>query len=489
MSYLALYRKYRPRNFDDFAGQDEITNALRYQVKSSTFGHSYIFSGIRGTGKTSMAKVFARSVNCLNLIDGNACCECESCIASLDNSLLDIVEIDAASNNGVDDIRSIRENAMFLPAYSKYKVYIIDEIQMLSSSAFNALLKILEEPPDKVIFIMATTQIHKIPDTILSRAQKYIFRRIDEKSIVNRLSFICENENILFEKEALYLISSQCEGSLRDAISYMEKTLPEARGNITHDAVVKSLGLIGAKRTDLLFNSIINNDIAFLIKDLSNALEEGKEIDMIFKEFLGFLRALVIDRHIKNSDLIFNLTAINISRYREKYKDISEDKLVKIMDIFSSAWTKLRYSKSPNLVFEMAAFEVASLFDKRKVQIIKKEPTKDIVETKVEVKEDKIYSEKDDKNIISIFTKKISLENKELANLLNNKDIELKGDIINITVMGKDFKDFAILNLKENINILESILKEITGKETKVKLEIKSDLSTEEKLERLFGEI
>ncbi len=359
MGYLALYRKYRPEDFYDFAGQDEITKSLRYQVKTGTFGHSYIFSGIRGTGKTSMAKVFARAVNCLNPKEGNPCGVCESCVNSKKGLSLDVVEMDAASNNGVDDIRELRENARFLPAGSKYKVYIIDEVQMLSTSAFNALLKTLEEPAPSVIFILATTELHKIPETILSRCMRYNFKRIEREAMVGRLAKICQMEGVSYEDEALELIGEQGGGALRDAISLMDKAFAMARGNLTLESVQESLGLLGRDRTHQLLYSLLSGSLDESISILGEILKEGKEVSMIFSEIMSFLRGILLARMMDERALISYL-GYSMEKYREDYRHLKDEDVLQTLEVFEAASNKLRLSNLPRLTLEMAMIQAAS---------------------------------------------------------------------------------------------------------------------------------
>ncbi|NLY35997.1 MAG: DNA polymerase III subunit gamma/tau [Tissierellia bacterium] len=384
MSYLALYRKYRPEDFYDFAGQDEITKSLLYQVKTGTFGHCYLFSGIRGTGKTSMAKVFAKAVNCLNPEQGNPCGVCDSCISAKKGLSLDVVEMDAASNNGVDDIRELRENARFLPAGSKYKVYIIDEVQMLSTSAFNALLKTLEEPAASVIFILATTELHKIPETILSRCMRYSFKRIEREAMVERLAKICEMEGVIYEKEALELISEHGGGALRDAITLMDKCFAMARGNLTVKAVQESLGLLGRERTHELLLSLYSGNLDGAISTLGEILKEGKEISMIFTEILSFLRGILLSRMMDEKALVSYL-GFSVEKYKEDYRHIKEEELLLSLEVFDEASRKLRLSNLPRLTLEMALIQVSAtrpiqssvemkkVVEKRQIQRIEEE--------------------------------------------------------------------------------------------------------------------
>ena len=279
MGYTALYRKFRPLNFSEMVGQEHITRTLRNQVIEQRVGHAYLFNGGRGTGKTSAAKILARAVNCLNPKDGEPCNECEICKAILSGSLTDVVEMDAASNNSVEDIRAIRDEVNFLPTRAKYRVYIIDEVHMLSTGAFNALLKTLEEPPEHVKFILATTEPQKLPATILSRCQRFDFKRISTQDIIKRLGIICKESNIQISKEALELISILSEGAMRDAISILERCAAEQTEEINEDKVRDLVGIPKITYINKLAKGIINKEPEEAINIVNTILEEGKDID------------------------------------------------------------------------------------------------------------------------------------------------------------------------------------------------------------------
>lgn len=404
MSYLALYRKYRPVDFEDFAGQTEITESLRYQVKSGTFGHSYLFNGIRGTGKTSMAKVFSKAINCLDPKEGNPCNQCASCLAFQNNGLMDVIEIDAASNNGVDDIRELRENSHFVPAYSKYKVYIIDEVQMLSKEAFNALLKTLEEPSKQVVFIMATTELHKIPETILSRCQRYTFRRIEDEAMVKRLEYVARCEGLHYQLGALRLLSEHAGGALRDALSLMEKTIALSQGNLTEEAVHKSLGLLGRERTHKLLSAMFSGQVDLAMGEVDILLKEGKEIGAVLEEMQEFLRALLIHKYIKHTDQLEKLLSFSMEKYVGVYEEVEAELIQEVIGLFDETHRKLRFSSMPRLALEMAIIQgaekghgmktvqVRKVLDKRKIEKIEEEvaPPRDIPQDDVQMYWEKV---------------------------------------------------------------------------------------------------
>ncbi len=332
MAYKTLYRVFRPTVFDDVYGQEHITDILKKQVENKTVSHAYLFCGSRGTGKTSTAKIFANAVNCLAPKDGNPCKECDVCLEVENDAMVDIVEIDAASNNGVDNIRDIREKVALLPAISKYKVYIVDEVHMLSSGAFNALLKTLEEPPPHVIFILATTELRKVPATILSRCQKYEFKRISNKDIVARLKYITECENINCEQEALELIAQQAEGSMRDALSIAEQCITGA-DNLTKESVAQAIGVANAEQIALLTQAIIGEDPAQAVKIATSLQKDG------------------VGAHNVLNDIICSLSE-ELAKNAHKAYECSN--ILRSLEALISMQQTLRYSPAPNAVLMTA---------------------------------------------------------------------------------------------------------------------------------------
>lgn len=289
MSYLALYRKYRPKTFDGVYGQEAIVQTLRNQVIANRIGHAYLFSGPRGTGKTSIAKIFSMAINCQNPINGSPCLQCESCKRTLDGLNIDITEIDAASNNGVDNIRELIEQSKYMPQYGKHKVYIIDEVHMLSSSAFNALLKTLEEPPETVTFILATTEEYKVPMTIYSRCQRYNFKLISNDIIVKALGDILDNEQLSYDPNALLYIARLAKGGLRDAFSLLDQVLAYSK-NVTEEAVLEVFGEIQDDTTKYLTDCISQRDVATLLKTINGLREDGKNVSVICMDLYEYYK-------------------------------------------------------------------------------------------------------------------------------------------------------------------------------------------------------
>ncbi|MGI6027923.1 MAG: DNA polymerase III subunit gamma/tau [Candidatus Heteroscillospira sp.] len=290
--YQALYRKWRPLTFDDVVGQEHITETLKNQVKNDRLSHAYLFVGTRGTGKTTCAKILSRAVNCENPVDGNPCNKCRSCLGILDGSVMDVEEMDAASNNGVDNVRALRDEAVFSPASVKKRVYIIDEVHMLSTSAFNALLKILEEPPEHLMFILATTELHKVPATILSRCQRYSFRRIDNAAVAGRLRAIAEGERISLAPEAAEILARLSEGSMRDAVSLLDQCA--GRDTITAEDVLTAMGLAGTSRTAELLDKISAGDTEAALSCFESLWMDGKEPATLLDELATLYRDIMM---------------------------------------------------------------------------------------------------------------------------------------------------------------------------------------------------
>lgn len=292
--YQALYRKYRPQTFSDVVGQQGVTDTLRSQLETGRLSHAYLFTGTRGTGKTSCAKILAKAVNCENLQDGNPCNACPSCRAIDSGGCMDVLEIDAASNNGVDSVRVLRDDAVYTPAEVKMRVYIIDEVHMLSTAAFNALLKIIEEPPEHLLFILATTELNKVPATILSRCQRFSFRRLRPEDIAGRLNFIAYQEGIQIEPAALRLLSRLADGALRDGVSLLDQCASACTGELTEELVCRTLGLAGAKRTAELLMAAAKQDTAAALSIFETLYAEGKDLGALFDELSALCRDLLV---------------------------------------------------------------------------------------------------------------------------------------------------------------------------------------------------
>lgn len=359
MAYTALYRKWRPPIFDDVKGQDPIVSALRNQINTGRIGHAYLFCGTRGTGKTSVAKIFARAVNCENPVNGNPCNQCASCNAVNQGNSVNVMEIDAASNNGVDNIREIREEVRYAPTEGNYRVYIIDEVHMLSTGAFNALLKTLEEPPAHVIFILATTEVHKIPITVLSRCQRYDFRRISSETIAFRLKQLTDGEGVEIEDRALRYISRKADGSMRDSISLLDQCIAFHYGELlTYDKV---LNVLGAASYDLfggLLKAILEGRTADCIALIDEIVMQGRELGQLVSDFIWYLRNIML---LKASDLDADALEVSEEDLLElgtMSRRISEDVLMRYIRVFSELSGRIRASVDKRVLLEMAVIKL-----------------------------------------------------------------------------------------------------------------------------------
>lgn len=352
MSHQAIYRKFRPKIFDDVLGQEHVTRTLKNQIMSDNIAHAYLFSGIRGTGKTSTAKIFARAVNCIDNHDGNPCNECEICKSTLDETNMDVIEMDAASNNGVDDIRELRDKVKFLPVKSKYKVYIIDEVHMLSKGAFNALLKTLEEPPEHLLFILATTEPQKIPATILSRCQRFDLKRISADVIVENMKKICDELNVKYEEKALKLIAANSEGAMRDAQSILDRCISFNDDTVDYETVISLLGTVNYQVVLEAAGAIVDKDIEKTMNLVDSILNSGKELSFFLDELIICFRNMLIIKTTNSSDNLMRISEDETDEILELNKRISVDEIVKIVEDLSTAQSECKRALNPRILLE-----------------------------------------------------------------------------------------------------------------------------------------
>ena len=426
MGYLALYRKYRPSEFEEMVGQNEIRKILANAVKNNTISHAYLFSGPRGTGKTTTAKILAKMVNCVAPVDGHPCNKCNSCLNILNSS--DVIEIDAASNNGVDEIRELREKANLVPSNSKYKVYIIDEVHMLTTQAFNALLKTLEEPPKHVIFILATTEYYKIPLTITSRCQKFQFNKIEVDDIVKKLKEICEKESISIEDDALYEIAKISDGGMRDSINFLDQLRSFNNEKITIDDVYEVCGDVSGREISELLKDMKDKNVEKVTCFFEKMSVDGKNYNKFFEDLIGFFKDVILYQKNVSEKLIKN----NIEYLDVVSKDYFVSEIYYMIDFLNSLYDKLRYVSRQG-VFVIANF----LLLMNKIDNINDEKS-----ISVDKKSDKT-AEKKDYELAFKFT-----SNKEL-NDSNNDDNIVKNDVVDddkITQKVNDNKEIIINN-------------------------------------------
>ncbi|MFW3519422.1 DNA polymerase III subunit gamma/tau [Staphylococcus caprae] len=349
MDYQALYRMYRPQSFDDVVGQTHVTKTLRNAISKGKQSHAYIFSGPRGTGKTSIAKVFAKAINCLNSDDGEPCNECEICRGITQGTNSDVIEIDAASNNGVDEIRNIRDKVKYAPSESKYKVYIIDEVHMLTTGAFNALLKTLEEPPAHAIFILATTEPHKIPPTIISRAQRFDFKAISMDQIVDRLKFVADSQSLDYDEAALEFIAKASEGGMRDALSIMDQAIAFGEEKLTLQDALNVTGSVDEAALNELFKDVVNGDVKAAFGRYHHFISEGKEVNRLINDMIYFVR-----------DTIMNKTSNETIEF-DALIDFELDMLYRMIDIINDTLVSIRFSVNQNVHFEVLLVKLAEM--------------------------------------------------------------------------------------------------------------------------------
>ena len=357
MGYTALYRKFRPLNFSEMVGQEHITKTLKNQIIANRVGHAYLFNGGRGTGKTSAAKILARAINCLNPKDGEPCNECEICKGAISGSLTDIVEMDAASNNSVEDIRSIREEVNFLPTKAKYRVYIIDEVHMLSTGAFNALLKTLEEPPEHVKFILATTEPQKLPATILSRCQRFDFKKISNEDIIKRLEIVCKESNIEITKEALQIIATLSEGAMRDALSILERCIQDGENQIDENKIKDLVGIPKMVYVHDIVKAIIEYDVDKALVTVNKVLEEGKDISNLLWEIIKYVKDILLYKATNHIELYSE-------EEKTKVKEISEtvekERLINLVYAFSELENEMKFSTQKSIIFQAGIIKLCS---------------------------------------------------------------------------------------------------------------------------------
>lgn len=456
--HKALYRVYRPKNFSDVIGQEHIVRTLKNQIENNNVGHAYLFCGTRGTGKTSTAKIFSRAVNCTNLHNDEPCNECENCREILEDKTMDVVEIDAASNNSVDDIRELRENVKYSPAKAKYKVYIIDEVHMLSQGAFNALLKTLEEPPSYVIFILATTEPHKIPATILSRCQRFDFKRVTVKDISSRMRYICEKEGIEADEKALNLIARNSQGALRDALSILDQCISFEGNKISYNDVIELLGSVNIEQLFDLAESIIKEDTRKSLQILNDFIIWGKDVRNLVNDLIDHFRNLMVCKISNDLDEIISLPEETIDLLKQQAETIDTNNLIRILNILSETQDGMKISSNPRVLMEVTMMKIAQpMFDESKEALIKR----------IENLEQKIESGNIKVNHISTNQ---TVDNFNENNQQNNNTVEkqenenieyenLKGD--DIKLVEKSWKKI-LQKMKEDKNqVIRALLQDV----------------------------
>ncbi|MDK2814381.1 MAG: polymerase subunit gamma/tau [Thermoanaerobacter sp.] len=495
--YQSLYRKYRPKSFKEVVGQEHIVKTLKNQIKLNRIGHAYLFTGTRGTGKTSIAKIFAKAVNCLNNAEGEPCNSCDICHAINNNTTMDVLEIDAASNNSVNDVRELRESVIYAPSQTKYKVYIIDEVHMLSTGAFNALLKTLEEPPSHVIFILATTEPDKLPDTILSRCQRFDFKRIPTRLIAQNLDRICNDSGIKIEDKGLKTIALYGNGSMRDAISLLEQCISYKEGFITYEDVCEMLGVANDEMLFSLLDYINAKDVAASLKQLDKILSYGIDLGNFLKSLTYILRDMVLYK--TGGEELKEILYSNAETIKEKVQNFGTAFLTNALEKFTNLQREIRYAISPLTLLEITilrlikpeiSYDMLSLLSR--VEQIEDKLTKGQFFLKEEKEEDENKERntlpKKEKTTQIIEQEDIDLEKVwiEVKETIKKERIALYAFIEkgtpyfkNGTIVVEYPEENALfkeeLNKAENKSFIEEIVKKLVGKSIHLKFELKKN--------------
>ena len=504
MAYTALYRQYRPKTFSEILGQEHITKTLVNQVIANKTGHAYLFTGGRGTGKTSAAKILARAVNCLNPKDGEPCNECENCIGALNGSLTDIVEMDAASNNGVDDIRAIRDEVNFLPTSAKYRIYIIDEVHMLSTGAFNALLKTLEEPPEHVKFILATTEPQKLPATIISRCQRFDFKKISSEDIGKQVKIICDDLNVKIDNDAINTISIVSEGAMRDALSVLERCLQEGILEISDEFVKEILGIPKIQAINSIVVSMINNDYEAALSVANELINSGKDISNINFEIIKYVKDVLL---YKAADIKGIYNENDLKSIKEISDNTSKQRLYDIIFSLSNLDNRMRLSSQKQLLFQVEIIKLCENYNLEE-EIVNKKVVKDIkIDNGSEVLREKEKKDKRDKKIENEVEEKKEGKKEDKVSIDENvgnvesleKEINLVDDESNENPLKKswgkisdEFKSevFAYLSLKNAEPVIKNdtaVEVHFTSKSDAVAMSLLDTPENRQKLEKLIS--
>ncbi|MGL5559773.1 MAG: DNA polymerase III subunit gamma/tau [Paraclostridium dentum] len=507
--HKALYRAYRPQTFKDVVGQEHIIRTLKNQIQNNNVGHAYLFCGTRGTGKTSTAKIFARALNCQNSVDEEPCNECEVCKDILSDNIMDVIEIDAASNNSVDDIREIRENVKYTPAKCKYKVYIIDEVHMLSQGAFNALLKTLEEPPSYVIFILATTEPHKIPATILSRCQRFDFKRVTVKDMSTRMKEICDDVNVVVDDRALNLIARNSQGALRDALSILDQCMSFSENDIEYKDVVDLLGTVNIEQLFEMAEYVIKEDTKKCLEILNEFVVWGKDIKNLIDDLIDHFRNLMVCKVSSDLDEIISLPEEIVEQLKAQASTIEVNDIIRILNILSTTQDAIKVSSNPRVLAEVSIMKLSQpMFDESKESLLKRisnleeviKSGKININNNVEIeskKEDKETSEKNEVEAEEeVFYEEVKSEDVELIeksweNILTHIKKDKNMPVYAILREAKEFNvsannlyivfddNFAFaknkLSDEKTRNYIESVIREILNRSFGIKIILKSE--------------
>ncbi len=518
MGYTALYRKWRPLVFEDVIGQPHITQTIQNQICSERISHAYLFCGTRGTGKTSTAKIFSRAINCLNNHAGNPCNTCEVCTGILNGSIMDVIEIDAASNNGVDNIREIRDEVVYSPAKGKYKVYIIDEVHMLSTGAFNALLKTLEEPPSHVLFILATTEPHKIPATILSRCQRFDFKRITTDDIISRLNIIVTEDKIDIDEQALRLVAKVSDGSMRDALSVLDQCIAFSNDFISYKNIVSILGIVDHTVFFKMSQGIAEQNIDMLMSLIEQLVMEGRDIIHFMSDLIEHFRNLLMCKVVKEPQHVLDIAAEDIEKLQEHTKQFNQEKIVNCIKVLSEAQSTTKWVYNPRTILEVSIIKlcqkeldtspesvldrIAVLEHNLKSGVIEIKANNDSTEKTVSktkttpktstkkvtsTKKRKIVSSEEVKKAISLWPEVINEVRKSgkltLFAYLTDTVVKPIDDGIAIVFQNAFATNKMMVGRNDNIKLIEEIIEKLSSTKVKVQCLLERELEEHEQIE------
>lgn len=511
MAYLALYRRYRPDTFENLIGQDHIVKTLTNQITGDRLGHAYLFTGTRGTGKTSAAKIFAKAINCLSPVNGSPCGKCEACKALSDPSNIDVIEIDAASNNGVNEIRDLREKVQYPPVSCRYKVYIVDEVHMLTGAAFNALLKTLEEPPKHAVFILATTEVHKIPATILSRCMRFDFRLIPTEKIADLIAKIYDEQGKAYEREAVFAVANAGEGSIRDALSVADIALSYGKGKLTYDDVMEILGSTNFELMVEFIDNIVSGSAGKVLETVNTLSTLGKSMGVLTKDVTSVIRNLIVIKTCSNPNKILAMPEDKLSMLVAVADKTSEARLVRMLEIFADAENSLKYTTNPRVVFETVSVKatrpesdydldallarikelenkIASGVTVKQVAMVK--PDTSLVKEQVEVKEQKTIASSNPTEIKGKLLNELRANGREMLwNVMQSVKLTVNANTLKLTA--QNHGDDQIL--ENNRSVIENSLDcygkfvlDIEASKTEERREEIDDAT--EKIKKLFGD-
>ena len=482
--YQALYRKYRPLVFEDVVGQEHVVGTVKNQIINNKVSHAYMFTGTRGTGKTTCAKILARAVNCENPINGNPCNECATCKGILNGSLLDVFEIDAASNNGVDNIRELREDVIFTPASAKYKVYIIDEVHMLSIQAFNALLKTLEEPPAHIIFVFATTEINKVPQTILSRCQRFDFKRITQSDVSKRLDYVAKQEGFTLENDASVLIAKLSDGAMRDALSILDRCV-NGNETVSLDIVEKTVGICSYDEISVALNAISENDVDSVLNFYSECRRNSKDAVSLFSEICTYLRDILVIKLTKSPLDLLGYDQEKYNKIKELSDKFSNDQILRSISVLQNGIYDINRFKDKHLMAEMTLIKLTSNsigtdidsviarltaleqngVTQRTVPVSK--PTNSAVTPSVVKKTVSTVSQSNADFWQSMLDDLSANGGRSLAVLLKSISSQVDGSVLKFKCDKNDFS-YSVISQAANIELIKKAIKNVTGQDYSV---------------------